>query len=172
MTRLSEEACMNCGCMWIRDTSINDGICFPPLSPSLLSEITSNLTCEILWKEQCNKYLNINNSHVDLERLVNDSPCFFNGVEDSSRKVGCLKKSSIESKGCESIKTNSIVIYEGVERESCNEAHIIFGYSFICGWVEKPVSNSGYCGYVYYLSNNGFFFLISSLFLYFFYFQL
>jgi hypothetical protein len=57
-------------------------------------------------------------------------------------------------------------MYEGKERETCNEAHIIFGYSQICGWAKRYEENSGYCGHIYYLTSNGFLFF-SFLFLFF-----
>jgi hypothetical protein len=138
INHLSEERCVvNIGCLWIKDDNINDGICVTSLSSSSSSssssEIITNLRCEMLLKHHCDKYVNVNNNNSDVKSgvIIEDAPCFFNGVDDSSEMV-CVSKSSLESKSCENIKTNSIIIYEGEERESCNEADIIFGWGFIC----------------------------------------
>jgi hypothetical protein len=157
MTRVSEESCFNEGCVCIKDNVINDGICIPSSSSSSIStEIRNNLTCEMLLKHQCELYVdvnNTNNSDTTLESniIVNNGPCFFNGYSDNS----CIKKSTIESKNCSSIKTNNIIKYRGELRESCNEAHIIFGWRFRCGWVNGYRENTGSCGYIYYLSVDG-----------------
>jgi hypothetical protein len=158
--RYSEEACSNVGCKWIKDDNVNSGIC---ISSSSLLEATLNLTCEMLLKEHCNQYINVNNTDIKLGINVIDKPCFFNR-DDDSMNGHCVKKSSIEEKGCENIKTNSIIKYEGEERESCNEGHIIFGWSLMCGWVERYIKDDGYCGYVYFLSDDGF--LLFSIFIF------
>jgi hypothetical protein len=95
-----------------------------------------NLTCGMLLKNQCDRYVDFNKTYIKSEVTVSDAPCFFNGDAESS-EFQCVKKSSLESQSCESIKTNSVIIYEGEERESCNEAHIIFGWPYSCGWINK-----------------------------------
>jgi hypothetical protein len=157
MSSILKESCLNVGCNWIEDNSINSGICI-----SSSSEITKNMKCELLMKDACNKYIKLNNSYIKSE-IIDDAPCFFNGIDDDS-DLHCVEKALIESKGCESIKTNSIIIFEGQERESCNNAHIIFGWPFICGWVKKYTEASGYCGYIYFLAQNGFLFILFFIF--------
>jgi hypothetical protein len=140
------------------DANVNNGICISSPSPPRSSSsplLTRNLTCRMLLKNQCNRYVDFDKSHIEGELIVIDAPCFFNGYDDNS-ELQCIEKSSINSESCESIKTNSIIIYEGEERESCNEAHIIFGWSFICGWVNGYIKNTGYCGHTYYLTESSF----------------
>jgi hypothetical protein len=153
---------------------VNSGICVP--SPSVSSSASSSASeplsqdfdgkqtfaCDLLFKEQCDRYVNLNNSDIKLS-IVDDGPCFFNGIKDG--ELLCIKKSSLESSDCKDIKTNSIIRYEGEERESCNEAHMIFGMSLMCGWVNRFHGESGHCGHIYFLTANGFsFFLYFSLF--------
>jgi hypothetical protein len=208
-TRLSEDLCLNDGCEWITDDEINNGICISSFSSSPGN--IRNFTCEMLRKEQCNKFINARESK---SVIIINGPCFFNGVvddddddsnndnndnndnnnndndsndnndntySDNSNDINdnsgniskndsvCVKKLSIESKDCKSIKTNSIVMYDGEERESCNEAHLIFGYSSVCGWANKYNKNRGSCGYIYYLVENSFFFIFFLFFFNFFF---
>jgi hypothetical protein len=156
MTRVSEESCFNVGCVWIKDSVMNDGICIPSSSfPSPSTEIRNNLTCEMLLKHQCELYVDVNNTNI-----INNGPCFFNGYSDDNNNFSdlkfdnCIKKSIIESENCSRIKTNNIIKYRGELRESCKEAHIIFGWRFRCGWVNGYRENTGSCGYIYYLSVN------------------
>jgi hypothetical protein len=120
------------------------------------------LRCELLTKNECNKYTDMKNDNLS-ESIVGDGPCFFNGDDDGS-ELRCVKKWTIVKRNdCGSIETNSIIMYEGETRESCNEAHIIFGYSFKCGWVDKYIKNTGHCGRIYHLTENSlhfFYFLI------------
>jgi hypothetical protein len=87
--------------------------------------------------------------------FIYDAPCIFNGGGDSEEDVFCVSKSWLEWKDCEDLKTNAIITHEGEEREICNEAHIIFGWQFMCGWINGYGKNDGYCGHVYYLTENG-----------------
>jgi hypothetical protein len=205
-TRLTEELCLNVGCIWIKDVNIYNGIC---ISQSLFLSLSSsswslswsgsgeslNLTCEILSKEQCNIYTNTDNTHSENVSIINNAPCILNRVSNynnndididtfheenmniySNSLLSCVSKSSFEKKGCESIKTNFVMLYEGEERETCNEAHIIFGYTEMCGWAKKYEENDGYCGHIYYLTENSiiisFFFFIYVLIYLFGYFYL
>jgi hypothetical protein len=54
------------------------------------------------------------------------------------------------------MKSNGVVAYGGEERKSCDEAHVILGWHFICAWVESSYGGDyGSCYTVYFLNGSG-----------------
>jgi hypothetical protein len=91
---------------------------------------------------------------------VSDAPCLFNGADDSVDTL-CVSQSSLESGNCTVIRSNGVVAYGGEERKSCDEVHMILGWSFTCGWVELSSGGDyGSCYTVYYLNGSGLFLLL------------
>jgi hypothetical protein len=105
------------GCVWQESGDI--GVCIS--SPDV------NLTCEELSESQCDKYIN-NGTYVN-GMVVNDAPCFFNGEDDN-----CMSQTSLLLNDCTGIKINKKLLHNGVERRMCDEAQILFGWSFSCMW--------------------------------------
>jgi hypothetical protein len=154
----------------VNNNSMNSGLCI-----SSLSNMRSNFTCEVLRKNTCDKYLNMKQLNINSETLINNGPCFFNGDDKDTSKLLCVRKSSLDFKECEDIKTNSMIFYDGEWKESCNEGHVIFGLSSMCGWVKRYDEGSGSCGHVYYLTENGngiiliFYFILFYFYFYFYF---
>jgi hypothetical protein len=153
---------LNDGCLWVEDINVNYGICMSSSSSSSSSSspLEENepvhLKCEMLLKHQCNLYVNVNDSYMNSKIIIDDGPCFFNGIDDNSKGDCIEKRMIIENSDCTSIKTNDIIVYEGEERESCNSGHIIFGYAFTCGWIKKHDEDKGSCGDIYFLTEKSF----------------
>jgi hypothetical protein len=110
----------------------------------------TSITCEILSKQLCDMY----NDDSDTE--VTNGPCFFNGPDDSKEML-CVTKSTFSLKSCVDIKTNSKVLFNKNIRESCNEAHVLLGWSFTCAWGTRYIDDVKFCATIYYLTGNGLF---------------
>jgi hypothetical protein len=79
------------------------------------------ITCELLSKPLCDKYFNENTYITGI--IITNAPCFYNGPGDAS-DFFCVSRTSIAS--CSNIQTNGMVLYNGKDRESCNEANEFF----------------------------------------------
>jgi hypothetical protein len=88
----------------------------------------------------------------------------------------CISKSTLLSKNCTSIKTNSEISYKGNLVKSCSNANSLFEWSFMCAWKLSYFNNIELCANIYYLTINGYlfflFFLLPFLLLPFFLFSL
>jgi hypothetical protein len=131
-------------CVWRSESNV----CIP--------KDTTTFTCNILSKTLCNKYGDMD-TYIDNFNVI-DAPCFFNGPDDSIEML-CISKSTINSKNCSSIKTNSVIVYQENTLESCNNAKELFVFSFTCRWKLNHIDDVGLCETVYYLTTNGFLFL-------------
>jgi hypothetical protein len=141
------------GCEWIKEEEGEGGdvgMCIPSQ--------TTLISCEILSKSLCDMYSHTSTYIPGVS--VSDAPCFFNGPSDSLDTL-CVSQSSLLWNDCTGIRTNGIVLYEGVERKSCDEAHILFNWIFSCIWITSESvywDEDGFCQYIYYLYKSLFYF--------------
>jgi hypothetical protein len=99
---------------------------------------------------------------------VNNAPCFFNSKNNSVDML-CASVDSIKGgDSCAVIETNDVVVSVNEEEERyCDDASSIFGFTFVCVWKGDYDGEWGWCGSVYYLTNNGRVIVFSSVFLFF-----
>jgi hypothetical protein len=125
---LSEMMCQKyySKCEWKEgnDDDDNIGVCIPSNMGS------ENITCELLSKPLCDKYFDESTYITGI--VISNAPCFYNGPSDTSNTF-CVSKTPITS--CSNIQTNGIVLYNGKERESCNEANELLNSSLMCAWI-------------------------------------
>jgi hypothetical protein len=153
----SEGVCPSSGCVWEQETGGSNGVCIPLNIESI--------TCEILSKALCDMYSD-ESTYINGIIVVN-APCFFNGASDSLDTL-CIPRSSFGSNDCTNIETNGRMMHGEIERKSCDDADIIFGWELKCGWVSNYMSGSSSCIVGYFLTQNGlllFFFLSNSIFI-------
>jgi hypothetical protein len=117
--------------------------------------IGKSVSCKALSKKVCDKYKEGSDpSEYIPDITIIDKPCFFNGRGDSMRLECVSMTSSVTWNNCGKIKTNEVILYEEEEKKFCDDASMIFGFSFLCLWSERFNGESGSCGCVYYLSEN------------------
>jgi hypothetical protein len=127
---------LNLECTWLEE----EDIC---ISSDIINK---NTKCEMLSNILCNKHLE-ESSYVNYF-TVTDSPCFFTGLL-------CVSQ-SLMNNNCTDIKTNEIIIYNDMERESCNEANILLlNFSISCAWTMRYGGDDGYCNFICYFTTNG-----------------
>jgi hypothetical protein len=120
-------------CKWEEGNGEN-GMCLP-------SDVESeSITCELLSKPLCHEYFDESTYITGI--VLKNAPCFYNGPSDTSDTL-CVPKSSISS--CSNIQTNGMVLYNGKETESCNEADELLGPSFICAWIVNNLGTVEFC---------------------------
>jgi hypothetical protein len=123
-------------CNWEEGKDENDdiGMCVP-------SDVRSGyITCELLSKTLCDKYFDEYTCITGI--VITNAPCFYNGPSDTSDTF-CVSKTSITS--CSNIETNGMVLYNGKERESCNEANELVDSSFMCAWIVDNFKTIKFC---------------------------
>jgi hypothetical protein len=104
----------------------------------------------LLSKELCDKYGDGNAPITGL--VIADAPCFYNSAYNTSDTM-CVSKMSLSS--CSNIKTNRIVLFDGEERESCNEADVLFDPSFMCAWVRESSTFIEFCNNSFFIDIGG-----------------